>query len=277
MWEKLQRVLAEPALYERSGAAFWEEEHISQSMLAAHLAPEFEGASRKWAFMDDSAAWIAQILPPEAYPKLLDVGCGPGLYAERFARAGFRVTGVDISSRSLAYARESAKEKGLAVTYSCQDYLSLDLEEIFDLATMIYCDYGALSDLERSGLLRRLHERLRSGGRLLLDVFTPMFYDQVAQQETWGWVPGGGFWRDEPYVLFKRCAKYGERITLEQDVVLDQNGITPYYLWNTCFTPADIKKEAQESGFEVCGIYGDVAGQYYTAASRTMAVLLEKA
>lgn len=276
MWKKLQRVLAEPALYERSGAAFWEEEHISQSMLAAHLAPEFEGASRKLAFIDASAAWIAELVPPEAYPTLLDVGCGPGLYAERFARAGFRVTGVDISSRSLAYAQDQAAKQKLAIAYSCQNYLSLDLAETFDLATMIYCDYGALSTAERQLLLRLLHKQLKSGGRLLLDVFTPVFYACFEERQTWQFEPQGGFWRGEPYMILERCAKYGERVTLDQSVILDQTGITPYHLWNTCFTPEDIKKEAQESGFKVCGIYGDAAGQTYTADSLTLAVLLEK-
>lgn len=276
MWEELQRFLVEPALYERSEAAFWEEEYISQSMLQAHLAPEFEGASRKWAFMDESAAWIAQILPPAVYPALLDVGCGPGLYAERFARAGFHVMGVDISSRSLAYARESAKEQGLAITYSCQNYLRLALEETFDLATMIYCDYGALSDAERRLLLRLLHGRLRAGGRLLLDVFTPIFYEQFETGQTWTLQPEGGFWRGGSYVSLERRAKYGGRVTLEQSVIVTDGGVTPYYLWSTCFTPADIKKEAQESGFKVCDIYGDVAGRAYTEAGRTMAVLLEK-
>ena len=128
MWKKFKSALAEPVLYAQSGAAFWDDEHISQSMLQAHLAPEFEGASRTWSFMDDSAAWIALRMPPKAYPHLLDVGCGPGLYAERFARAGYEVTGVDISGRSLAYAQASAAEAGLAVTYSCQDYLTLDLK-----------------------------------------------------------------------------------------------------------------------------------------------------
>ena len=276
MWKKLLSALAEPALYVRSGAAFWEEEHISQSMLAAHLAPDFEGASRKWAFMEESAAWIAQRWPPKAYPTLLDVGCGPGLYAERFARAGYAVTGVDISSRSLAYAQASAAEAGLAITYSCQDYLTLDLAGMFDLMTMISCDYGALSAAQRRALLGRLYGQLQPGGGLLLDVFTPMFYALFQEEQTWEMAPQGGFWRAEPYVLIKRCAKYDGRVTLEQNVVLDQKVITPYYLWNTCFTPADIKKEAQESGFKVSEIYGDVAGKPYTADSLTLAVFLEK-
>mgnify|MGYP000523754114 CR=1 FL=1 len=50
----LHDLMKPPALYERTDAAFWDDEHISRGMLAAHLDPEFEGASRSFAFMDRS-------------------------------------------------------------------------------------------------------------------------------------------------------------------------------------------------------------------------------
>ena len=88
----LHDLMKPPALYERTDAAFWDDEHISRGMLAAHLDPEFEGASRSFAFMDRSVDWICATAPPATHPRLLDLGCGPGLYAERFARAGYAVT-----------------------------------------------------------------------------------------------------------------------------------------------------------------------------------------
>ena len=157
----LHDLMKPPALYERTDAAFWDDEHISRGMLAAHLDPEFEGASRSFAFMDRSVDWICATAPPATHPRLLDLGCGPGLYAERFARAGYAVTGVDLSPRSLDHARRSANEQGLAIDYRCRNYLELDLDGSFDIAVMIYCDYGALSSDERRVVLRRVRERLR--------------------------------------------------------------------------------------------------------------------
>ena len=168
----LHDLMKPPALYERTDAAFWDDEHISRGMLAAHLDPEFEGASRSFAFMDRSVDWICATAPPATHPRLLDLGCGPGLYAERFARAGYAVTGVDLSPRSLDHARRSANEQGLAIDYRCRNYLELDLDGSFDIAVMIYCDYGALSSDERRVVLRRVRERLRPGGALALVVFS---------------------------------------------------------------------------------------------------------
>lgn len=70
---------------EKTKVAFWDGPHISKQMLKAHLALDYEGASRKQSFIDRSAAWISALVPSMNYPLLLDIGCGPGLYAERFS------------------------------------------------------------------------------------------------------------------------------------------------------------------------------------------------
>lgn len=46
---------------------------------------------------------FVQLLPKRA--RVLDVGCGPGWEARRFSRAGFRVTGIDISPKLIALAK----------------------------------------------------------------------------------------------------------------------------------------------------------------------------
>lgn len=52
-----------------------------------------------------------------AHPRVVDVGCGGGILAEALARAGASVTGIDLSERSLAIAREHARQSALAIDY----------------------------------------------------------------------------------------------------------------------------------------------------------------
>lgn len=160
-----------PPIYTMSKTNFWNEEHISKQMLDAHLAPEFEGASRNHNYMNASSAWIQKVVPPAMYPRLLDIGCGPGLYAERFALAGYHVTGIDFSQRSIAYARESAQKKRLDITYKYQNYLELVPEANYDFVTMIYCDYGALSTINRSILMNKIYDSLREAVYFFLMYF----------------------------------------------------------------------------------------------------------
>lgn len=77
-------------------------------MLEAHLNTEWDAASRKEDFINESVNWISTIASSNNYPNLLDIGCGPGLYAEKFHKVGHSVTGIDFSERSIAYANEQS-------------------------------------------------------------------------------------------------------------------------------------------------------------------------
>ena len=69
--------------------------------------------------------------------KILDVGCGSGVYSVDFARRGAgRVVGVDFSENMLKLARQEAERH--QVTDMCEfiqaDFLELELEEKFDIS-----------------------------------------------------------------------------------------------------------------------------------------------
>ncbi len=50
-------------------------------------------------------------------PTILDVGCGGGILAEALARAGGRVTGIDLSEASIRVARQHAQQQSLTIDY----------------------------------------------------------------------------------------------------------------------------------------------------------------
>lgn len=266
-----------PKLYQRTEHQFWTEEYISKQLLAAHLDPEFGGASRQVDFIEKSVAWIGELVPLAEYPSLLDLGCGPGLYAEKFANLGYKVTGVDFSERSINYARQSATDKGLKIDYHFADYLELDLHRTFDFITLIYCDYGALTDVEREILLDKITQHLKPGGKVLMDVFTMNHLKSFTTGLTWEMNEQGGFWKEEPHLTLSRNLNYGEGISLEQTTVITDEDTTTYNIWNTCFTKEGIIKELTNSGFKVVEFFGDVAGKPSSEDSETIALILEKA
>lgn len=274
--DSLEAICGRPKRYEEMEIPFWDDEHISKQMLAAHLAPDFEGASRKLDFIRQSVGWIGQAAPAADYPELLDIGCGPGIYAELFARAGYRVTGMDLSRRSVQYAAESAGKQGLDIAYQIQNYLDLDVRETYDLCTLIYCDYGVLPPEKREILMGNVFRCLKKGGRFLLDVFSMKTYREFEERRDWESCPDGGFWSAEGYAALNRTLRYPPNVTLEQVAVLSEHRSACYYLWNTCFTAGGLVLEAERAGFKAAGLYGDVAGRAYTDDSPTIAVLLEK-
>ena len=190
MFSSLEKYLKPPEIYTESALSFWRDEYISKRLLEIHLDPDVELASRKPDFIERSANWIGKTVPPDRYPKLLDIGCGPGIYAEKFARTGYEVTGVDFSKRSIEYARSIAGKQNLPITYVCENYLKMDLQDVYDAAVLIYCDYGALSTDNRKLLMRKVYDGLKPGGRFLLDVCSVRQYDCFEESQTWEFQDG---------------------------------------------------------------------------------------
>lgn len=270
------KILEKPPLYAKTEVAFWNDEHISKQMLKAHLDPQYEGASRKLDFIEKSVAWIKEIVSSLSYPLLLDIGCGPGIYAENFSREGYQVTGIDFSERSIEYAQKSALRQGLDINYLYQNYLDMDLNLSFDFSTMIYCDYGALSTVDRQIIMKKVYQHLKPGGKFLLDVFSMTKYNDFQEGQTWEICRNGGFWREDEYIALNGNYKYPDSVTLEQVSIISNNEITSYYLWSTYFTKETLINEAKKAGFKVCEVFGDVAGDLYRNDNSTIAILLEK-
>ena len=75
-------------------------------MLREHLTQDHGAASRKTEEIQMQVDWFWSKLDLKSGANLLDVTCGPGLYATRFAQKGVNVTGVDFSPASLEHAQE---------------------------------------------------------------------------------------------------------------------------------------------------------------------------
>jgi len=88
-------------IFSHSKDSIWLDAHLAPQMLAAHLDTEFDGATRNAEYINQSMAWLTQKCPAQSFPKLLDMGCGPGIYAEKFYEAGYQVKGIDFSKLSI--------------------------------------------------------------------------------------------------------------------------------------------------------------------------------
>src|SRR5512146_557809 len=110
----------------------WNDPAFSERMLAEHLTQEHDAASRRFEIIDEQVNWIQTNLLANSPCKILDLGCGPGLYAYRLARLGHSVTGIDFSPASIRYARQQAEKTGLGSTYIEADLRSLEYGAQYD-------------------------------------------------------------------------------------------------------------------------------------------------
>lgn len=141
-------------------------------------------------------------IPPGA--QLLDVGCGAGQTAIPAARAGVKVTGVDIATNSLGQARARASAEGLAVQFDEGDAEALPYPDAaFDV---VISQFGAMFAPRPDRVAAELVRVCRSGGRIIMVNWTPtgfvggMFKAIAKHVPPPPGVPPAGLWGDETTV-----------------------------------------------------------------------------
>jgi len=266
-----------PAPFTPGEALFWNDPHISKQMLKVHLDPNMDAASRKPETIDSSVKWMIETLGLKTGASLLDLGCGPGLYASRFARAGFQTTGVDYSRNSIDYASRYASENKLNIAYRFQNYLELDDENRYDAAFLIYGDFCPLNPEQRSTLLKNIHRALKPNGKFVLDVSTREHRRKHGNKNNW-YALESGFWKPAPHLVLEEGFDYPEQsIWLDQYTVIEADGkITIYRNWFQDYTPETIIEELEQGGFSVESFWGDLTGKPYTPASEWIGLITSK-
>jgi SAM-dependent methyltransferase len=247
-------------------------------MLEAHLNPDIEAASRRPEIIDRSVKWLIETLGLKSGDSILDLGCGPGLYASRFARAGLQVTGVDYSRRSIEYATKHASENKLSICYRYQNYLELNDENQYQAAFLLYGDFCPLNPEQRSTLLRKIHLALKPGGRFVLDVSTREHRTKHGNKNGW-YAAAQGFWKPGPHLVLEDGFDYPEQsIWLDRYIVLETDGKVSVYLnWFQDYTPESIAAELSQAGFSVERLWGDLTGIPYTPESEWIGLVTSRA
>ena len=111
-------------------------------------------------------------LDPKPGERWLDLACGTGAVAERAARAGADVVGIDLAPALIESAQERSEQESLEIEYRVGDCERLDdvADEEFDIVSST-CGIMFAPDHEAAAL--QLARVVRSGGRIGLANWTP--------------------------------------------------------------------------------------------------------
>lgn len=110
---------------------------------------------------------VIERLAPQPGEHWLDLACGTGAVAERAARAGARVTGIDLAPSLIETARRRAQAAGLEIDYRVGD--CEDLTEIGDAAyDFVSSTCGIMFAPDHAATAGELARVLRPGGRIAL-------------------------------------------------------------------------------------------------------------
>ncbi len=255
----------------------WDDPHVSRRMLAFHLDPDVDISSRRASFVTSSAKWMTETFQLERGRRVLDLGCGPGLYAARLAAAGATVVGVDFSRNSIEYAEAEAEKLGLDIDYRHSNYLEDDLPPEQDLVMMAMCDFCALGPTERGRLLAKVREALAPDGFFLFDVYSLAAYD--AREEV-GHIAQNlmdGFWSPDPYVGILRTVKYpAEKVVLDRYLIVEKERSRTFYNWLQYFSTDQLENEIAAADLLVADLLADIGGRPFDAEAGELAAIARR-
>jgi len=274
MYDLLKDVSRRPEPFCRYTAmTLWTRPHLAQQMLKFHLNQETDLASHRLEKIDQIVTWIdSQLHLPGKH--LCDLGCGPGLYTQRFSATGAIVTGVDFSTNSVEYAKRKALEEGQSIRYLKADYLSDDLPAGFDIVTLIFTDFCVLSPAQRTTMLGRIREMLNPGGYLVMDVAGMGSFVDKGEHTLIEENLMTGFWSERDYVGIHRAIVYPEEhLSLDRFIIVEPNETWQIFNWFQYFTPESLQAELTAAGFVVDQMVAGLTGETLKADSDLIGVI----
>ena len=147
----------------------WNEPGFSKRMLAEHLTQQHDMASRRIEWIDRQVAWIHETVLVGRPSRILDLGCGPGLYSHRLAALGHDCHGIDFSPASIEYALEHTPD-AKRCSFALGDICQADFAGPYELAMFLFGELNVFPPEQAKTILRKAHASLVAGGRLLVEL-----------------------------------------------------------------------------------------------------------
>ena len=240
----------------------WNEPGFSARMLTEHLSQDHDAASRRFEKIDRHVHFIHGLLG-ERPSRILDLGCGPGLYATRLARLGHRISGIDFSPASIEYARGLAESEGLDCRFDLADLRSAVFGRGYDLAMLIFGELNVFPRSSAADILQRAHAALNDGGLLLLE---PHTFEGVRGQgcrQEW-WTSNGGLFSARPHLVLEETFwedTHNTRTDRYYVIDAETTEVSRHAASYQAYRPDEYNRLLAESGFSDVQVYPSLTGE----------------
>ncbi len=130
-------------------------------------------------FMDRLLAY----LHAKPHERILDLACGQGRHSIYINQHGFDVTGIDLSAKSIAYAKHFSNER---LHFDLHDMRQVYKPAYFDFILNLFTSFGYFeNETENVVALAATAESLKPGGKLVIDFMNTdkIINNLVAEEE----------------------------------------------------------------------------------------------
>ncbi|MCL2566654.1 MAG: bifunctional 2-polyprenyl-6-hydroxyphenol methylase/3-demethylubiquinol 3-O-methyltransferase UbiG [Alphaproteobacteria bacterium] len=157
--------------------------------------------------------------------EILDVGCGGGILSESFAKLGYKITGIDASSASIAAAKKHAEENSLNIEYINilpEDFLAQNPHKKFKVIFVMEIIEHVNSAID---FLNTVSQFLEEGGLLFFSTINRNLKSLILAKWTaeyiLNWVPKG----THDHAKFLKPAELNNMLVKNSVKIADVKGI----------------------------------------------------
>jgi len=256
----------------------WDDPAFSQRMLHEHLSQDHDAASRRFHLIDQQVTWIHNHVLSAQPARILDLGCGPGLYTIRLAGLGHSCAGIDFSPASIDYAREQAARAEASCTYMLEDIRTAGYGTGYDLVMLIFGEFNVFHTSDAKTILGKAYQALAPGGTLLIE---PHTFDAVRErggQRSWYSAESNLFSASPHLQLHEVVWDEALGTTTERYFILDAltGEITPHAASMQAYSNDGYNALLVACGFSDVSFYPSLTGEVNESQREFLAIVANK-
>lgn len=202
----------------------WSDRAFSRRMLAEHLSQAHDAASWRLSVIAEHVSWIHRAILNERPSRILDLACGPGLYANRLASLGHDLVGIDYSPASIQHATGNARRDGHSARFIEADIRTADFAGPHELAMLLSGEINVFQPESALQILIRAAAALQPKGRILLEMSTVESIRMKAARGPRWYTAVAGLWSDGPHLVLEEAFWDGASATTTTRYVVIEAG-----------------------------------------------------
>lgn len=255
---------AVPAPWSEGDNIPWNEPGFSARMLKEHLSQSHDMASRRSGTVARHVEWIAREVLGPAPARLLDLGCGPGLYAQALAAKGYECRGIDFSPASIAYARRQAAGAGRSISYEEADLrvAGFGPDGQIDTVMLIFGELNVFAPEAARTILEKAWAALKPGGRLLLEPATEATVRKIGAEAPVWWSATSGLFGERPHLMLSEAFwDEGKRAATKRfyRIETETGAVTRWASSQQAYSETEYRALLEACGFETVRVYPGLA------------------
>jgi SAM-dependent methyltransferase len=253
----------------------WDDPAFSERVLKEHLTQENDAASRPIVKIKKHVDWIHRHILAEKPSRILDLGCGPGLYTTRLAKLGHTCTGIDFAPAPIEYAIKNAP-KGCA--YQLADIRSADYGRDYDLIILIFGALNLFRPQDARLILEKACAALKPGGSLLLEISSLDSVDQIGNQPAMWYSAESGLFSGRPHVcLMETFWDEQQTVATERFFIIDAatGQVTRHAASTQGYDEGQIESVLRDAGFGKVAFFPSLTGKPESDVDEFVVVLAQ--